>query len=97
MERADARSFMENARSRKVWIVRLTSIASAAARPRVRAAAAARRLPQLTKPSAGAICKRRDAAHLGTQEGLQPRARRTARRPLLAVVRRSDVLLPPTL
>src|SRR5687768_4026257 len=48
---------------------------------------AARRLPQLTIHSAGAICKRRDAARLGTQEGLQPRARQTARRQLLAVVR----------
>ena len=46
----------------------------------------ARRLPQPTNQSAGAICKRRDVVHLGRKKGLQPRERRTARRQLLAVV-----------
>ena len=52
----------------------------------MRAARAARRLPQLTIQSAGAICKRRVAMHLGGKEGLQPRERQTARRQLLAAV-----------
>ena len=37
--------------------------------------------------SAGAICKRRDAVHLGRKEGLQPRERQTARCQLLTKVR----------
>jgi hypothetical protein len=36
---------------------------------------AARRLPQLTKKSAGAICKRRDAVRLGRKKALQRRER----------------------
>ena len=67
-------------------LVGLTSVASPAARPRVRAVRAARRLPQLTIKSAGSVCKRRDAVHLGRKEALQRRERRTARRQVLAVV-----------
>jgi hypothetical protein len=47
---------------------------------------AARRLPQLRRKSAGAICKRRDAVRLGRQKALQRRERRTDRHPLLAGV-----------
>lgn len=43
---------------------------------------AARRLPPLTRSSAGSACKRRDAVRLARKEGLQARARRTARRQL---------------
>jgi hypothetical protein len=54
----------------------------------VRAVRTAGRLPPLTTQSAGSVCKRRDVVHLGRKEGLQPRQRRTARRQLLAAVRR---------
>jgi hypothetical protein len=40
-------------------------------------------LAATNKMSAGSVCKRRDAMHLGRKEGLQPRARRTARQQLL--------------
>jgi hypothetical protein len=53
---------------------------------------AAHRLPQLTGKSAGAICKRCVAVRLGATQPLQRRARRTARRQLLAGVGRRHTL-----
>ena len=52
---------------------------------------AARRLPQLTMKSAGAICKRRDAGASCEKKGASAPGAARARRPLLAVVRWQSV------
>ena len=52
--------------------IRLTSVASPAARPRVRAVRAAGRLPPLTTQSAGSVCKRPDAVRLGRKKAARP-------------------------
>lgn len=55
--------------------VRLTSVASAVARPRLHAAASGAPLAATNRQVGGRDCKRRDAVRLGRQEALQRRER----------------------